>query len=59
MTEIMIPTCPRSLVQDMASAYRKGYTYREIGSLYDLHKETVRRYLRIFDKHGEEAFAHG
>jgi transposase len=58
-TEVMIPTCPRSLVKDMVSAHRKGYLFREIAELFGVNKETARRYVRIYDKHGEEAFADG
>ena len=53
----MIPTFSQRRMKAVAGLRRAGWTYSQIAKRIGKHPNTIRRYDRIYEKHGLEAFA--
>lgn len=52
-----VTKCNRAEIKHMVQMHRNGLTIKQIASQYRHNNMTVARWLRMYDKYGEEFFA--
>ena len=55
--EVAVTSCNRKQIKHMVELHRDGITIKEIANRYKHSGMTVARWLRMYDKYGEDFFA--
>ena len=55
--EVCVTRCTRAKIKRMVELHRDGITIKEIAKRYKHSGMTVARWLRCYDKYGEDFFA--
>ncbi len=58
-SDVLVPTCTKTQVLTIVAERRKGMPYKAISYKLGKSENTVRRYHRLFEMYGLEAFANG
>ena len=54
--EVIVTNCNQDQIAHMVSHRMAGWSYQRIANKYGFHLHQTRRYLRLFDLYGIEAF---
>lgn len=57
LSEPMVTGCSVSMIRKIVDMRRCGLPYKTIAHKIGVHKQTVNRWHRVYEKFGEEAFA--
>jgi len=55
--EVCVTRCNRAKIKRMVALHRDGMTIKKVASRYGHSNMTVARWLRMYNKYGEEFFA--